>query len=185
MKNSTVAGESRSTDTVERSAYARSEASPPPPQRRKSGPKLVEAQRRAIVAEVLNGRTQAEVAKAFNVNINTVATLVKSVKNVPESSLSPAWRERFEKLPELCVDAIERSVKDTKDLHSAARTAQTHMKGVGIYQPDNAVTNNVFLTQISSLPADWQAEYETAIGNEQATIDLDNAQVQTVQQDSE
>ena len=124
---------------------------------RKFGPRLTEPQKRAIVAAVAL-KPINQVAADFGVHRNTVANLCKAVRNVPNSPLSTAWRAKFAQLPELAVDAIEASLKDREDVHRAAGTAQTHLKGVGIYASDAPVTN-VFVQQLSSLPPDWQAEY--------------------------
>lgn len=128
--------------------------------RKKSGPKLTEGQRRAIVAEVALGHSQIAVAQQFGVSPNTVGTLVKSVRQSQSSALSTSWRSKLtDALPTHSVDAIERSVLDTGDVHKAATTAIAHLKGIGVLAADQSSTVNVFVNQVVNLPQDWQSRY--------------------------
>jgi len=131
------------------------------PERKKGGPKLTEAERRAIVAEVATGKRQVAVAKQFNVSPNTVWSLVKSVRStVNGSALTADWRRKLtETLPAKSVDAIERSIGDVDDPHKAASTAIAHLKGIGVLASENQTNVNVFVNQIANLPADWQQSY--------------------------
>ena len=106
--------------------------------------------------------TQQQVAKDFNCHPNTVNTLVKSVKEVENSPLSTGWRAKLtETLPQLSVDAIEKSLKDTEDVHKAASTALSHLKGIGALAQEGSANVNVFIQQVAGLPSDWQQEYFT------------------------
>jgi DNA-binding CsgD family transcriptional regulator len=124
---------------------------------RKSGPKLHESQRQAIVAAAWAGISKSVIAQRFNVNRNTVYDLVKSRK-MPVDAQKASWREEFDKLPELCTQAVTSALKDDSDNYKRAGVAQTHLKGVGIYAADS-VTNNVLNLQLGSLPPDWRQDF--------------------------
>lgn len=129
--------------------------------RRKSGPKLSEGQRRAIVAEVATGRRQKDVAQQFGVHPHTVQSLVQSVREIPNNPLNSGWRqELYEKIVPESVSAIRRSVNDTNDIHKAAGTAMAHLKAVGVVKEDSAVQVNIF-TNVQDLPADWRDKFIT------------------------
>lgn len=132
------------------------------PRKRSSQRRLSEPEKRSIIAAVAQGVTQQQVAKDFNCHPNTVNTLVKSVKEVENSPLSTGWRSKLtETLPQLSVDAIEKSLKDDQDVHKAASTALSHLKGIGVLAQDGGSNVNVFIQQVANLPADWQSEYFT------------------------
>lgn len=122
--------------------------------------RLSEAEKQSIVAAVATGKSQTQVAIEFGVHRNTVWALCQPVKEIANSPLNPGWRSKLnETLPQLSVDAIERSVKDTDDVHKAAGTAIQHLKGIGVLASENSSQVNVFVQQIQGLPADWQASY--------------------------
>lgn len=127
----------------------------------KFGKRLTEEQKRAIVAAVaVNGSIQ-QVAQQFGVNRNTVAKLVKGVReNVKESAFSSGWRQKLtEELPAKSVRALELSITDTEDVHKAAATGIAHLKGIGVLQNEGATSINVLINQVNGLPADWQERY--------------------------
>jgi transposase-like protein len=99
--------------------------------------KLTEAKKQEMLAAYASGMTINAIAKHYGVHRNTVRPIVQTAKSGMQ--VSQDWREKFNRLPELCVDAVERSITDTKDVHKAAGTAQTHLKGVGIYNQDRNV----------------------------------------------
>lgn len=133
-----------------------------PKPRRSSQRRLSEAEKQSIVAYVAQGHTQQQAAKQFNCHPNTVGTLLKPIKEVPNSPLNTGWRSKLvETLPQLSVDAIERSIKDDQDVHKAATTALSHLKGIGALAQEGATNVNVFIQQVANLPQDWQREYFT------------------------
>jgi hypothetical protein len=100
-------------------------------------------------------------ANHFNLNRNTVSRLINSVREVSNSSLSASWRSKLtETMPQLSVDAMERSITDLNDPHRAANTAIQHLKGIGALQTEGSSTVNVFVANIGQLPANWREEYQ-------------------------
>lgn len=132
---------------------------PPPDTQPNTHNRLNEAQRRAIVARYMVLGSIGQTAQEFGVHRNTVSTLVNSVRNVENSPLSADWRKKLtDTLPNLSVDAIERSISDLEDPHKAASTALAHLKGIGALQGEGT-TVNVFVGSISNMPADLAEDY--------------------------
>lgn len=105
--------------------------------------------------------TQAQAAKLYGVHPNSVNTLVKAVRAVPQSPLSTEWRSDFEKLTPKSVHVITRTLDDEETpLIQRAGIAQKHLSGVGLYQPE-ATPSAVFVALVSQLPADWAGEFVT------------------------
>ncbi len=131
-----------------------------PPRTSKPSRRLSEPQKYAIVSAVSLGETQQSVAKRFKVNPNTVCSLVKSVKQIAQSPLSPSWRARLaDEIPRDSVDAIHASVLDREDVHKAATTGIAILKGIGVLASENSSTVNIFMNDVSRLPQDWQKNY--------------------------
>jgi transposase-like protein len=100
--------------------------------------KLTEEKKQEMIVAYASGMAINAIAKHYGVHRNSVRPIIQAAKRGMQ--VSQDWREKFNKLPELCVDAIERSVTDRNDVHKAASTAQTHFKGVGVYGADNSVS---------------------------------------------
>jgi hypothetical protein len=114
----------------------------------------------AILAEVGSGKPQRQVAKQFGVSKQTVNALVKEVREaVTVDSLEPVVSviSRDAKL------AIQRSVNDLVDVHKAAATGLSWLKGTGELQPDGGNVN-VFSQTVVSLGTNWRQEYVTGEG---------------------
>lgn len=126
--------------------------------RGKSGPKLNESSRRAIISAYSSGLTQDQVAEQFGVSRNTVGYLVKSIRDVPNHSLSKAqpqaWRESVIAKSQVAIDA---GLDHDADPYKRATLATVVMKGVGEWTGDGQVS--VFVTHVSQLPADMRSEY--------------------------
>lgn len=129
--------------------------------KRPGGPKLSPRQRQQAVAQVLAGATQASVAQAYDVHPNSINRLVKSVMDGAADPAKLDWRKRLsETLPTKAVDAIERSVDDIEDVHKAASTGLSVLKGLGHLAGEGNATNvNVLVATINSLPADIRECY--------------------------
>jgi transposase-like protein len=145
--------------------------------------KLTEQKKQEMLAAYASGMTINAIAKHYGVHRNTVRPIVQAAKRGME--VSQDWRERFNKLPDLCVDAVERSVTDTKEVHKAASTAQTHLKGVGIYNQDRNVQIKLEQWLGSPLVQRLTMEYKDAVDRDPddwpATTDYSIKDKDTVQ----
>ncbi len=121
--------------------------------------KLDEPTRRAIVAMVAQGATITNTAKYFNLHTNTVSRIWNSVKKLRNASVSTSMEDWRAKLDTGSFTAIERSVGDTQDVHKAASTGLSWLKGVGVLAADSTTTVQVMLNSVSSLPADLAQDY--------------------------
>ena len=127
----------------------------------KQGRYLTSQQRAAIIAEAATGKTQAEIAERFGVHVNSVSRIVCDVRrNVPDTALdrsSAKTRELVARISDDAKLAIHASVQDREDVHKAAGTGLSWLKGTGELAGDGGVS--VFVTHVSQLPADMRAEY--------------------------
>lgn len=139
--------------------------------------RLTNAQRTAIVAEVASGKTNAQVAKDFNVHVNTVSILVNRIrKAVPQMNGPAQWRERVVLKSQ---DAIDAGVDCNDDPYKRGTLAVAVMRGLGEFAGDHQV--NVFVNAVGSLPADLRSEYlssddaieATAIGSDDLQVVAD------------
>lgn len=127
---------------------------------RSHGKRLTEGQRRAIVAAVASGIPRRKVADQFDVNYNTVKIICKSVKAVTGSEFNRNWRQRLtDELPSQSLDTMALAINDRVDIHKAAQSAATLLKGVGVFAPDVQSQVNVLVSGVASLPRDWQEAY--------------------------
>lgn len=124
---------------------------------------LTEPQRRAVIAAVAQGNSQASVARDFGVHPNTVYALVKSVREAniggENNPLALQAKDKRGAITLESYEAVKRSVSDTKQVHPAANTALAWLKGMGELAGEGSTTINVTLNLIRSLPADVQQEY--------------------------
>lgn len=147
--------------------------------------RISEPHKRAILAAVVSGSTQVDAAKQFGVHPNTVSAIVKSVRAVQNASVGDWRRKLVDELPAKSVAAIERSVSDQEDVHRAANTALAHLKGIGVLAPDagSGASVQVFVGQVSGLPAAWQQEYfssTTTSSDEASNNEITNAETPQV-----
>lgn len=135
------------------------------PQSRPSNTKrLTPAQRTAIVAQVASGQTNIAVAQQFGVHVNSVSRLVSAVRQqVKDTVLDRESRQapQVKALAQVISDdaklAIHASVQDRDDVHKAAGTGLSWLKGTGELAGDNQV--NVFIGALREMPADVRDEY--------------------------
>ena len=155
---------------------------PAQPLRPSNTKRLTPAQRTAIVAAVAQGQTIGQVAQQFGVHRNSVSILVNAVRKQVPNSVIALQRETVQTVVQHISngarDAIQRSVNDLQDVHKAATTGLSWLKGTGELAGDGGSTLNVFFSQVNNLPADWQAKY---VSNEEfievnATHVIDNAE---------
>ena len=119
--------------------------------------RLTERQKREAIAWVAQGETKASVAKRLNCHVNTVSRLCTGVEGLPNKRISASLESYREKLDVKSYDAVEASLDDREDVHKAAVTGLTWLKGVGVLQGDNQV-NVTVQALIAAVPADWQEE---------------------------
>ncbi len=129
---------------------------------------VTEQQKIEMIAAYAAGMPIGAIAKQYGFHRNTIRPIVHA--GTAGIQKSQDWRERFNKLPDLCVDAIERSVRDTGDIHKAATTAQTHFKGIGVYGADNQVAINVSNWLNSRPPGCDEIEAMTAREQPECTV---------------
>ena len=139
---------------------------------RKPGPKLTEADRMNVVAHYMTSGSIGLTAEHFDLSRNTVAGLVKTVRDASNSALSTDWRSRMAELPVLCVDAVKDAVTDRTDVYKAAGIAQAHLKGVGIYNADTQVNVTAML---ASAPAG--IDLDTAIDVTPTPLPVDTGEL--------
>lgn len=115
----------------------------------------------AIVSQVMAGASQASIAQDLGIHRNTVSRLVQDVAKLGGDPSKLDWRKRLaDDLPSKSVDAIERSVSDTEDVHRAASTGLSVLKGLGHLANDAPTTNvAIVIQQINSLPEDLRQHY--------------------------
>ena len=123
--------------------------------------RITPAQRAAICAEVASGKTIAQVAQDFGVHRNSISVLVNNVRKQVNSPALATHRATERNLALKISDdaklAIHASVQDRDDVHKAAGTGLSWLKGTGELAGDGGVS--VFVAHVSQLPADMRAEY--------------------------
>lgn len=114
----------------------------------------------AIVAERAAGAAVQDICQKYGIHRNSVRRLVNDVKRaVPESALAADWRSDLQNIvPDLSVKAIKRSLEDTVDVHKAANTGVASLKGLGIFNPEQAPISILQLVQ--NMPAELVAMME-------------------------
>ena len=156
------------------------------PSTTKRGP-LLDSVKAAITTNVLSGASKTATAQQFGVSRQTVHAVVNRLRIEAEEAAKSAgsvldWRKRLsETLPGKAVDAIERSVGDTEDVHKAANTGVQVLKGLGHLAGEGNVTNVAVIVQaINALPPDIREHY---LSNDDTTIvdvsDADTVSVPT------
>lgn len=119
---------------------------------------LDEPTRRAIVARIAQGESITNTAKHFGIHMNTASRIWNSVKRVNNAGLESLEQWRL-KLDQGSFKAIESSVTDTQDVHKAASTGLSWLKGVGVLAGDQGTQVNVFMGSIANMPADLAGDY--------------------------
>jgi len=124
--------------------------------------RITPAQRSAIVAEYASGKTIGQVAQQFGVHRNSVSVMVNNVRKQANSPALATHAVQTKALAQLISDeaklAVQRSVQDLVDVHKAAGTGLSWLKGTGELNGDGT-TVNVFVGAIRELPADLRGEY--------------------------
>ena len=122
-------------------------------------------QRSAIVAEAATGTPHTLIAQRFGVHPNSVSRIVSQVRTASQTAHSAALdrpsvqtKAIAQQISDDARQAIHASVLDRDDVHKAAGTGLSWLKGTGELNGDGA-TVNVFVGAIRELPADLRGEY--------------------------
>jgi hypothetical protein len=145
-------------------------ASTPDPERdpSKPGPKLTEADRRAVIAHYMTSGSIQLTANEFKLHRNTVADLVKTVREASNSPLSTDWRSNMR--PK-AIAAVNNGLDCSEDAYKQANVGVQVLKGLGDFRGDSEVS---IVTMISNAPAGVDA-ITTALS--QDAIDLESTPV--------
>ena len=127
----------------------------PPSTRRSTHNRLTELQKRAAIAWVAQGQQKGAIAEKLGCHVNTISRLCAGVAGLPNRRISGSLESFREVIDVKSFSAIEASVDDREDVHRAAITGLSWLKGVGVLQGDNQV-NVTVQAMIADIPPDWR-----------------------------
>ena len=118
----------------------------------KQGRYLTELQRQAIIASVVSGQTQGDVAKQFGIHRNTVCALCKSVRRLVKRG-KPVALKAFvaldrDRMRSKAAVAVEAGLDHEDDPYKRGGLGVQVLKGLGDFAPEQSVNVSAAWVQV-------------------------------------
>lgn len=121
------------------------------------GKRTTPAQQRAIVAELAQNVPKAEIARRYNVCVDTIERVWRrTLRENPQSPLADPATGYRQTLERKAVTSVERGLDDSSDSYKSANIGVQVLKGLGVFAGDQQGAINVSL---ASVPAELMARY--------------------------
>lgn len=125
------------------------------------GASITEATKRSICADYALTPRPSILAKKYNCNPVTISRIIRTMRLAPIAPDVMQDRQSWkQELSNLSVNAVRRALTDGNDVYKSASVAQTHLKGVGEYEPDGSLIQ--FQQVVAGIPAEWRKELAQA-----------------------
>jgi hypothetical protein len=117
--------------------------------------------KQAIVADRIAGVPTQDVARKYNVHINTVCRLVREFKaKAPQTEWAQSFEGWRDRMADKAVTAVEDALEHRGDVYKAGNLGATVLKGLGHLAPDNV---NQVAILLRDMPPEMKREMDEGL----------------------